>query len=79
MIQEKKILENLNVFKMSGCPEDCKFLCCRQIIVDKKLTCNLGSCKNEKDLQKSRKCRFRHDGFTYSYCNNFDIKFKIQN
>ncbi|CAG8445446.1 6586_t:CDS:2 [Scutellospora calospora] len=60
---------------MSKCPEDCKYLCCRQIIVDKRLTYNLGACKNDKDLQKSRKCGFRHDGFTYSYCNNFDIKF----
>ncbi|CAG8562435.1 8380_t:CDS:1 [Scutellospora calospora] len=63
---------------MSKCPEDCKYLCCRQIIVDKRLTCNLGNCKNDKDLQRSKKCGFQHDGFTYSYHNNFDIKFKNQ-
>src|SRR5437868_7736711 len=63
---------------MNKCPEDCKFLCYRQIIIDKKLTCNLGNCMNDKELQKSRKCSFRHDGFTYSYRNNFDVKFKTQ-
>ncbi|CAG8720979.1 8395_t:CDS:2, partial [Scutellospora calospora] len=67
-IPVKKTAENIVKFKkieMSKCPEDCKYLCCRQIIVDKRLTCNLGSCKNDKDLQRSRKCGFQHDGFTY--------------
>jgi hypothetical protein len=63
---------------MSRCPEDCKLLCCKQRITEKKLACNLGVCMSDKILQRSQRCNFKRDGYTYSYLENYDLKYNLK-